>query len=213
MRSAFEKHEKDNDLEALFLAVMYVANALKEWISFEDIKERFDTILNETGSEWFSVERAIIESFDALFEDVEYISLAEKRLEDIRAGLTRTVPLLDVIDKFENEHGSISTAQDWCSFMKILRNENDFMSENSIVRARINEHIKEEASVVLEAMGLTISDAFRMLLTRIAREKALPFDPLIPNSETIETMKAARHGHLTTTNSVRNLLVDLNAQQ
>ena len=60
-------------------------------------------------------------------------------------------------------------------------------------------------------MGLTISDAFRMLLTRVAREKALPFDPLIPNSETIEAMKAARHGHLTTTSSIRNLLVDLNA--
>ena len=85
------------------------------------------------------------------------------------------------------------------------------MSENSIVRARINEHIKEEASVVLKAMGLTISDAFRMLLTRIAREKALPFDPLIPNLETLEAMKAARHGHLTTTSSVRNLLIDLNA--
>jgi DNA-damage-inducible protein J len=85
------------------------------------------------------------------------------------------------------------------------------MPENSIVRARINGHIKEEASVVLGAMGLTISDAFRMLLTRVAREKALPFDPLIPNSETIKAMKAARHGHLTTTSSVRNLLVDLNA--
>lgn len=85
------------------------------------------------------------------------------------------------------------------------------MPENSIVRARINEHIKEEASVVLKAMGLTVSDAFRMLLTRVAREKALPFDPLIPNSETIEAMKAARHGYLTTTSSIRNLLVDLNA--
>lgn len=85
------------------------------------------------------------------------------------------------------------------------------MSENSVVRARINEHIKEEASVVLEAMGLTLSDAFRMLLTRVAREKALPFDPLIPNAETIEAMKAARQGHLTTTSSVHNLFVDLNA--
>jgi DNA-damage-inducible protein J len=84
------------------------------------------------------------------------------------------------------------------------------MSQNSVVRARINEHIKEEASVVLEAMGLTLSDAFRMLLTRVAREKSLPFDPLIPNSETIEAMRAARHGNLTTS-SIHNLLVDLNA--
>lgn len=93
----------------------------------------------------------------------------------------------------------------------IVFRKGDFtVSENSVVRARINEHIKEEASIVLEAMGLTMSDAFRMLLTRVAREKALPFDPLIPNSETIEAMKAARHGHLTTS-SIPNLLVDLNA--
>jgi DNA-damage-inducible protein J len=83
------------------------------------------------------------------------------------------------------------------------------MSQNSVVRARINEHIKEEASVILEAMGLTVSDALRLLLTRVAREKALPFNPLIPNSETIEAMKAAREGRLTTS-SVRNLLADLN---
>ena len=84
------------------------------------------------------------------------------------------------------------------------------MSQNSVVRARINEHIKEEASVVLEAMGLTVSDALRLLLTHVAREKALPFNPLIPNSKTIEAIKAAREGHLITS-SVHNLLADLNA--
>jgi DNA-damage-inducible protein J len=68
------------------------------------------------------------------------------------------------------------------------------MSANAVVRARIDEHIKEEATVVLAAMGLTISDAFRMLLTRVAREKELPFEPLIPNAETIAAMKAARRG-------------------
>lgn len=85
------------------------------------------------------------------------------------------------------------------------------MSANTIVRARIDEHIKEEAAIVLATMGLTLSDAFRMLLTRIAREKALPFDPLIPNAETIEAMKAARRGDLITISSVDNLLADLNA--
>ena len=59
------------------------------------------------------------------------------------------------------------------------------MAENSVVRARINEEIKEEASVVLVSMGLTVSDAFRLMLTRVAKEKALPFEPLIPNAETI----------------------------
>jgi DNA-damage-inducible protein J len=44
------------------------------------------------------------------------------------------------------------------------------MSANSVVRARIDEHIKEEASAVLAAMGLTVSDALRMMLTRVACE-------------------------------------------
>ncbi len=68
------------------------------------------------------------------------------------------------------------------------------MASNTVVRARIDEHIKEEASVVLAAMGLTVSDAFRMMLTRIAQEKALPFEPLVPNKETIKAMKQARSG-------------------
>ncbi|HET7314090.1 type II toxin-antitoxin system RelB/DinJ family antitoxin, partial [Salinisphaera sp.] len=72
------------------------------------------------------------------------------------------------------------------------------MSANAVVRARIDEQIKEEASVVLASMGLTVSDAFRMLLTRVAREKALPFEPLVPNATTIEAMKEARRGDLET---------------
>ncbi len=72
------------------------------------------------------------------------------------------------------------------------------MSANAVVRARIDEHIKEEATIVLAAMGLTVSDAFRLMLTRIAREKSLPFDPLIPNAETIAAMKEARRNNLET---------------
>ncbi len=68
------------------------------------------------------------------------------------------------------------------------------MAANTVVRARIDEHIKEEATVVLAAMGLTVSDAFRIMLTRIAREKALPFEPLIPNEKTIKAMRQARSG-------------------
>ena len=85
------------------------------------------------------------------------------------------------------------------------------MSENAIVRARIDGRIKAEASMVLGAMGLTVSDAFRLLLTRIAAEKALPFEPLIPNAETIEAMKAARRGDLVTVCAPDRLLASLNA--
>jgi DNA-damage-inducible protein J len=70
------------------------------------------------------------------------------------------------------------------------------MSANAVVRARIDEHIKDEAAVVLAAMGLTVSDAFRLLLTRIAHERALPFEPWAPNELTISAMKEARAGAL-----------------
>jgi DNA-damage-inducible protein J len=67
---------------------------------------------------------------------------------------------------------------------------------NTVVRARIDAKTKEEAAAVLEAMGLTVSDAFRLLMIRIAREKALPFEPLIPNAKTIAAIKEARRGGL-----------------
>jgi DNA-damage-inducible protein J len=72
------------------------------------------------------------------------------------------------------------------------------MTANAVVRARIDEQIKEEASAVLAAMGLTVSDAFRIMLTRIAHEKALPFEQLIPNATTIAAMKESRRGKLET---------------
>lgn len=85
------------------------------------------------------------------------------------------------------------------------------MPTNEIVRARISGQVKEEAAAVLDAMGLTVSDAFRMMMIRIAREKALPFEPLIPNADTIEAMKAARRGELVTVSSADELLASLNA--
>ena len=86
------------------------------------------------------------------------------------------------------------------------------MAANAVVRARIDEHIKEEATVVLASMGLTVSDAFRLMLTRIAKEKALPFEPLVPNAETIAAMKEARLGRLKSFDSVDALLEDLNEE-
>jgi len=84
------------------------------------------------------------------------------------------------------------------------------MATNAVVRARIDEHIKEEASVVLAAMGLTVSDAFRILLTRVARDKALPFEPLTPNDTTIAAMREARAGNLKRFARVEDLMADLN---
>ena len=86
------------------------------------------------------------------------------------------------------------------------------MPANAVVRARIDEHIKEEAAVILKASGLTVSDAFRMMMMRIVADKALPFDPLVPNAKTIEAMKEARAGHLSSADSVDEFLDQLNAE-
>jgi len=72
------------------------------------------------------------------------------------------------------------------------------MAANALVQTRINAEIKDEAAQVLQAIGLTVSDAVRLMLTRVAREKALPFEPLIPNEATIAAMKEAREGKLET---------------
>ena len=62
--------------------------------------------------------------------------------------------------------------------------ENQLWLLINLVQARIDGAVKEEATAVLAAMGLTVSDAVRLLLIRVAQEKALPFAPLIPNAVT-----------------------------
>ena len=72
------------------------------------------------------------------------------------------------------------------------------MAANALVQTRINSTVKAEASAVLATMGLTISDAVRLLLTRVAHDKALPFELFRPNAETIAAMEEARAGNLET---------------
>jgi DNA-damage-inducible protein J len=62
------------------------------------------------------------------------------------------------------------------------------MATNAVVRSRISAEVKEKATAVLGEMGLTVSDVMRIVLTRVAKENALPFD-LKPNKVTRETMR------------------------
>ena len=62
-----------------------------------------------------------------------------------------------------------------------------------MVRARIDAGIKDEAARVLAGMGLTVSDACRMTLTMIARDKRLPFSNE-PNEETRQTLEQIERG-------------------
>jgi DNA-damage-inducible protein J len=82
---------------------------------------------------------------------------------------------------------------------------------NAVVRARIDEQTKDEAAAVLASIGLTVSDAFRLMMVRIAKDKALPFEPLVPNQATIAAMKEARRGGLKRHRGTKALLKSLNA--
>lgn len=72
------------------------------------------------------------------------------------------------------------------------------MAANALVQTRISHAVKAEAAAVLATMGLTVSDAVRIMLTRVAHDKELPFEPLRPNAETIAAMLDARAGKLET---------------
>lgn len=63
------------------------------------------------------------------------------------------------------------------------------MSADSIIRARIDSETKQRATAALDAMGLTVSDAIRLLMARIADEKRLPFAVKVPNATTIKAME------------------------
>lgn len=62
------------------------------------------------------------------------------------------------------------------------------MAATAFVRARIDETLKNEAAAVLAGMGLTVSDVVRIALTKIAKEKALPFEMRVPNALTEQTL-------------------------
>jgi DNA-damage-inducible protein J len=86
------------------------------------------------------------------------------------------------------------------------------MSADDVVRARIDGKVKEQATRVLADMGLSVSDAIRILLVRVAREKALPFDVRIPNEETVAAIEGFRKGEGHRADSIDDLLAQLNAE-
>ena len=64
----------------------------------------------------------------------------------------------------------------------------------TMVHIRVDEKVKEKAAKTLAAMGLSVSDAVRVLLVRVAAEKALPFEVKVPNATTVRAMEAADRG-------------------
>ena len=84
------------------------------------------------------------------------------------------------------------------------------MAAAEVVRARIETGLKKEATAVLAGMGLSISDAIRLLLIRVAADKAMPFDLRAPNAETQAAMRDIQEGKVTRFDSVAALMADLN---
>lgn len=68
------------------------------------------------------------------------------------------------------------------------------MAATALVRARIDETLKREAAAVLAEMGLTVSDVVRIVLTKVAKDKALPFEMRVPNKLTAETLAKSERG-------------------
>ena len=80
---------------------------------------------------------------------------------------------------------------------------------NTYVRARIDTDTKERAAEALEAMGLSISDAIRLLMLRVADERRLPFDVKVPNATTRNAIAELEAGKGKRFSSVDDLMADL----
>jgi DNA-damage-inducible protein J len=86
------------------------------------------------------------------------------------------------------------------------------LASDTVVSARIDGRVKERAAKVLADMGLSVSDAIRLLLVRVAVEKALPFEIKVPNTETRAAMAELDRGASAAFDSVADLMADLNAE-
>lgn len=83
------------------------------------------------------------------------------------------------------------------------------MAATSMVHVRVDEKVKAKAAKTLAAMGMSVSDAVRIMLVRVAAEKALPFEVKTPNSTTVRAMQAADRGKGKRFTSTDELFEDL----
>lgn len=82
---------------------------------------------------------------------------------------------------------------------------------DNYVRARIDSATKERAADALEAMGLSISDAIRLLMLRVAEERRLPFEVKVPAPATRKAMAELQSGKAKRFRNVKELMADLHA--
>lgn len=83
---------------------------------------------------------------------------------------------------------------------------------DTYVRARIDTNTKKRAADALEAMGLSISDAIRLLMLRVADERRLPFEVKVPNATTRKAIAELEAGKSKKFANVDDLMADLHAE-
>jgi len=81
----------------------------------------------------------------------------------------------------------------------------------TMIHIRIDPDLKARASRTLDAMGLSLSEAVRVFLTRVATDQAIPFDLRVPNAQTVAAMEAGDRGEVVKFGSVEELMADLHA--
>lgn len=87
----------------------------------------------------------------------------------------------------------------------------NIVTQDTYVRARIDTATKERAADALADMGLSVSDAIRLLLIRVADERRLPFEVKAPNKETREAIAELESGGGKEFATIADLMADLNA--
>jgi DNA-damage-inducible protein J len=70
--------------------------------------------------------------------------------------------------------------------------EKEVMANSKMLHVRVDEEVKAQASEALAAMGLSVSDAVRILLKRVVNDQAFPLELKVPNAATRAAMEEAR---------------------
>ncbi len=83
---------------------------------------------------------------------------------------------------------------------------------SGILKLRLEQSLKDEASLLAKSMGFTISDAVRMFLVKFVDEQKIPFDISIPNKQTIKAIMDVENGNTVKVESFSNLIAEIDKE-
>lgn len=92
-----------------------------------------------------------------------------------------------------------------------MNHKGAFMS-SGILKLRLEQSLKDEASLLAKSMGFTISDAVRMFLVKFVDEQKIPFDISIPNKQTIKAIMDVENGNTVKVESFSNLIAEIDTE-